>query len=174
MNHKQAIADKVNALFNIDSPEDNSILDEIHRSASISANNILDTNYNNYVAIFSALSDLEYEAIVAKEYYEQTDEERILMACENAEANLYMYHLLSKLEFISEDDLRYKKQTFGAGSIEPERFLDMIEGRYSYYKDAKKIFGSIDWTGLGVGGSSGFYIKTSKTYVDAIEEEEGI
>ena len=175
MDHKQAIANKVKSMFNIEKPEDSSVFAEVHRNASITANNIMDSNYDAYVAIFSALTDEEYALVLAKEYYLQTNEERILMACENAEANLYMYHLLSKFEFISQEDLRYRKQTFGTGSIEPERFLDMIEGRYSYYKDAEKVLNSINWDTSIVGGSSGLYVSSSPTkitiYDDEVEEE---
>ena len=175
MDHKQAIANKVKSMFNIEKPDDSSVFAEVHRNASITANNIMDSNYDAYVAIFSVLTDEEYEIILNKEYYLQTNEERILMACENAEANLYMYHLLSKFEFISQEDLRYRKQTFGTGSIEPERFLDMIEGRYSYYKDAEKVLNSINWDTSIVGGSSGFYVSSSPTkitvYDDEVEEE---
>ncbi len=165
MDHKQAIANKVKSMFNIEKPDDSSVFAEVHRNASITANNIMDSNYDAYVAIFSALTDDEYETILNKEYYLQTNEERILMACENAEANLYMYHLLSKFEFISQEDLRYRKQVFGTGSIEPERFLDMIEGRYSYYKTAKDVLNSINWDDSIVGGSSGFYVSSSMSKV---------
>lgn len=161
MDHKQAIANKVKSMFNIEKPEDSSIFAEVHRNASISANNIMGSNYDKYVSIFSILSDDQYDIILNKEYYLQSNSERVLMACENAEANLYMYHLLSKFEFISEEDLRYTKQAFGTGSIEPEKFLDMIEGRYSYYKDAKKVLDSINWDLENVGGSSGFFISSS-------------
>ena len=55
------------------------------------------------------------------------------MACENAETNLYMYHLLSN--WICQEDLRYRKQVFGKvqGLLSQRDFL-MIEEDVPYYK----------------------------------------
>lgn len=181
MDHSQAIANKVKALFNIEKPDDNSIFVEVHRNASAKVNDILQDDYARYIALFTDLTDLEYDAILALEYYLQTDEQKILMKSENAEAYLYMYYLMDKLRFISEDDIRLREQSFGTGSIKPEDINDMIDFRHEYYNKAKAILLSIDFDNYTVVGVTDMWINTTKTIaeleleaLEALESTEGI
>ena len=175
-NHLDAIAEIVSELFNI--PKDMDIIPQVHASASAKIiARVGGINYNIYCELFKALADTdEYDAIKGKQFYEQTPAERVLMQCQRAEANLYIYYLLPKLKKLDKNQTAFSNINMGKGGLGIED-LDKIEDlRDKYLDDAYEILDTVDFElgDYGVNQKSGFtaIVTDTREYVYDIEVDE--
>jgi hypothetical protein len=169
-----AVGNIVKELFKIPSTADL----EINIQVSSLACQYLETragteNYEIYKSLFQNLTQAEYDAILAKYYADLTIPEKILMTCQRAEANYYMYHLIDKIKKVNSNDISYVRLTVGSGAVSPEKWNDIIEGKQNYLDKANTAIDNLnfDLVNGGVDGSGGMFLFVSETRDSVVVED---
>jgi len=175
-NHLEAIGAIVNDLFKV--PNGTTINKQIHASASAKMlQRIGGVNYNIYRDLFTSLADSDaYDAIAEKEFYSQSPSERVLMQCQRAEANLYIYYLIPKLKKLQNNDVAFEKINLGKGGLDMAELDKIKNKRDEFLDDAYDILDSIDFNmgdyGVNQTSTITIMLTDNRENVYDIEEEE--